>query len=367
MKFTFDRDALLKEIVVAQEIISTKNALSILSNVFFAAEDGTLIIKATDTKVNFETRIPVDIVEPGSTTVFCDKFLNILNSLPSGDIEFIQNDINISIKPITKKASFKLKSMASDKFPEFSTNESAAYFEIPSNEFKKMITQTAFAVSADQTRYFMNGIFFEKKEDNLVMVATDGRRLAYVAKPLCQGINDFPKVIIPSKILNIILKRCSLEGNIFICVQEKTIFFKFANYEFSSVLIEGQFPNYQRVIPEKQEYRFEIEKKDLTEALHRVELLVEQKSHRVYFDLKPGTLIISSNETEIGTAKEEIPCQYDGEDISMALNCVYIDEPLKVMNSERVCFEFTERMRAITMRPEPAEDYFHIIMPMQQE
>lgn len=367
MKFTFDRDALLKEISIAQEIISTKNALSILSNVYFKAENGTLIIKATDTKVNFETRIPVEIEEPGSTTVLCDKLLNILNTLPSGDIEFRQEDINIFIKPISKKASFKLKSIASDKFPEFSSNDTIPYFEIPVGEFKKMIIQTVFAVSNDQTRYFMNGVSFEKKDENLVMVATDGRRLAYISKPLANGIDDFNQVIIPEKVLSIILRRAPSEGNLFVSVLDKTIFFKFGNYDISSVLIDGSFPNYQRVIPEHQDSSFEIDKKELSEALRRVALLVEQKSHRVYFEVTPGTLIISSQESEIGTAKEEIPCRYDGEEIKIALNYLYIEEPLKVIDSDRICIEFTENMRAITLRPEPAEDFSHIIMPMQME
>src|SRR5574344_1434430 len=117
MKFTFDKDAMVKEISIAQEIISTKNALSILSNVLFIAENGSLTIKATDIKMNFETCIPVDIQEEGTTTIFCDKLISILNSLPSGDIDFIKEDIKVIIKPSSKKVKFQLKSMASDNFP----------------------------------------------------------------------------------------------------------------------------------------------------------------------------------------------------------------------------------------------------------
>ena len=367
MKFTFDRDAMLKEIGIAQEIISTKNTLSILSNVLFTAENDTLTIKATDIKVNFETKLPVDIEEEGTTTIFCDKFISILNSIPSGDIEFNQKDSNVVIKPITKKVQFKLKSMASDKFPEFASAENVPYFEIPIKEFKNMITQTIFAVSDDETRFFMNGVYFEKKDDNLNLVATDGRRLAFSSKPLCQGISDFSSAIVPPKILNIILKRAPSEGFISIAIVDKVIFIKFGNYQFTSVLIDGQFPNYMRVIPEKQSYYFTVDKKDIQEALHRVGLLIDKKSQRIYFEVKPGVLVISSQESELGIAKEEIPCRYDGEEVNIALNYVYIDEPLKVTESEKVCFEFTEKMRAITMRPEPASDYFHIIMPMQME
>ena len=166
MKFTFDKDSMMKEIAIAQEIIATKNVTSILSNVLFIAEEDTLTIKATDIKVNFETRIPVEVQENGTTTVFCDKFVSILNSLPSGEIEFNQEDTTVVIKPISKKVKFTLKSMASDKFPEFASTENVPYFEVPAAELKEMINQTIFAVSDDEKRLFMNGIFFEKKGEN---------------------------------------------------------------------------------------------------------------------------------------------------------------------------------------------------------
>ena len=345
MKFTFDRDSMIKEISIAQEIISTKNVDSILSNVLLIAENNSLIIKATDIKVNFETKIPIMIEEEGTTTIFCDKFMSILSSLPSGEIEFIQDDIKVAIKPISKKVKFDLKSMASDKFPDFSSTENVPYFDIPADQFKEMINQTIFAISDDETRYFMNGVYFEKKDEMFNMVSTDGRRLAFISKPLCQGISDFNSVIVPPKILNIVLKRAPSEGTISVAIVEKMIYIKFGNYNFSSVLLDGQFPNYSRVIPENQQFSFELEKKDLSEALKRVALLVDQKARRVYFDLTPGRLLITSQESKIGTAKEEIPCRYDGEPITMAMNYMYIDEPIKVMDSERIKFEFTEAIR----------------------
>lgn len=367
MKFTFDRDSMIKEISIAQEIISTKNAMSILSNILLIADNNSLTIKATDVKVNFETKIPVFVEEEGNTTIFCDKFMSILSSLPSGEIEFIQNDIKVTIKPISKKVKFDLKSMASDKFPEFSSTENVPYFDVPADQFKEMINQTIFAISDDETRYFMNGVFFEKKGDNLNMVSTDGRRLAFISKPICQGVADFPSVIVPPKVLNAVLKRAPSEGIISIAVVEKMIYIKFGNYHFSSVLLEGQFPNYNRVIPENQTNSFELDKKDLIDALKRVALLVDQKARRVYFELNPGRLVITSQESDIGIAKEEIPCRYDGEVITMAMNYTYIDEPMKVMDTDRLRFEFTEAMKAVTLKPVPEADYFHIIMPMQME
>ena len=364
MKFTFDRDAMIKEIAVTQEIISNKSPISILSNILLIAENNTLTIKASDATVNFITKLPVDIQEEGTTTIFCDKFMSILSSSPSGEIEFEQKDISVTIKPAAKKIKFQLKSMASDKFPEISSAEGVQFFEVPSSEFKEMISQTIFAVSEDANRYFMTGVYLEKKGDRLIMVATDGRRLSFVEKDIAQNINDFTPAIIPTKVLNSVLKNAPAEGNIFVAVVDKMIFVKFGNYEYSSLLIEGQFPNYQRVIPESQSSSFEVDKKDLESALKRTTIMIDKKVARILFKLQPGVLTLISPESDLGTANEEIPCQYDGNEITIALNYINVEEPLKVIPTERVTFEFTEAMKAITLRPEPKSDYFHIIMPM---
>jgi DNA polymerase-3 subunit beta len=152
MKFTYDRSILLKEVSIAQEIISSKNVISILSNVYLEAGANELIIKATDIKVNFETRVPIEIKEEGSTTVFGEKFLGILASIPDGELEFEKKDNIIIIKPSTRKVKFQLRCIASEKYPEFPAYNKDNYFEIPVKSFKEMITQTVFAVSDDETR-----------------------------------------------------------------------------------------------------------------------------------------------------------------------------------------------------------------------
>ena len=370
MKFTFDRNSMINEISIAQEIISTKNALSVLSNVLLIAEGGSLTVKATDIKVNFQTKIPVDIEEEGSTTVLCDKFMSILSALPEGEIEFnlIEKDnlICAVIKHSAKKIKYQLNCTSQDKFPEIAIAEKVSFFEVPAKELKQMISQTTFAVSEDETRYFMNGVLFEKKEDRLVLVATDGRRLAYAEKNVLAGVEDFPSAIVHPKILNIVAKNASDEGNINVAVVDKMIFFKFGNYEFSATLIDGQFPNYARVIPEHQAHTFSVLKSDFVSALKRISIMID-KTGRISLDVAPGVLSITSKSTDLGDAKEEIPCQFDGEEVSIAMNYRHIDNPLKVMDSEYITFEFTEVLRAVTLRPEPASDYFHIIMPMSVE
>jgi DNA polymerase-3 subunit beta len=130
------------------------------------------------------------------------------------------------------------------------------------------------------------------------------------------------------------------------------------------VLIEGQFPNYRRVIPESQTYSFVVDRLDMMEALNRVSLMVEQKSRRVYLQIKSGAIFVSSVGSDIGDAIEEIPCKYEGEDVSIALNYRYIEEPLKAMDEKEVIVYFTEANRAITLKPLPEKNFFHIIMPM---
>jgi DNA polymerase-3 subunit beta len=364
MKFSCDRSVLLKEVAIANEIIASKNAISILSNIYFEAQDDSLIIKATDMKVNFETKVPVDVQEPGSVTVYGDKFFGILNSIPDGELTFELVESKITIKTSAKRALFQLKCIASDKFPQFiAVGEES--FEIPIKDFKEMIQETIFAVSDDETRYFMNGIFFEKSEDKFIMVATDGRRLAYISKAADAGINDFTGVIIPPKILSILLKRAGEEGMVSVSITDRTIFIQFGSYKLSSVLIEGQFPNYRKVIPENQSYSFTFNRLEILDALKRVSILVEQKSHRVYLGVKPGTISVYCEETEIGNAKEEIACQYEGEEISIALNYRYIEEPFKVMSDNEVSIYFTDPTRTISIMPVPKKDFFHIVMPMQ--
>ncbi|MCL2411923.1 MAG: DNA polymerase III subunit beta, partial [Treponema sp.] len=313
MKFICNKETILKETAIAQEIIASKNAILILSNIYLEAKDESLIIKAKDMKVNFQTEIPVTVIEPGSTTVYGDKFFGVISSFPYEELEFSQKDNIAVIKPTTqKKPEYKLKSIASDKFPELPVSTDS-FFEMPIKDFKDMVQQSVFAVSDDETRYFMNGVYMEKVEKDIIMVATDGRRLAYVSKPADEKIKDFPGVIIPPKILTTVLKRSGDEGLISISISDKMIFINFASYKFSSLLIEGMFPNYKKVIPESQEFYLSVKREEMLSALRRVSLMVEKKSHRIYLGISSGRIAVYSEESELGIVEDEIPCQYDGE------------------------------------------------------
>lgn len=368
MKFSVERNILISAIQTASETIASRTNMSILSNVLIDADDSGLRIRATDLKVSFETRVDASVIEAGTTTVFCDKLLGILRSLPGGEIAFTYDTQSggdsIVIRPQFKNIDFTLRSIPADKFPEVQTRSPETYFSIGQAELTTMITQTVFAVSDDETRFFMNGVFLASAENALTMVATDGRRLSYITRTSNEAVPEFEGVIVPPKVLNLVRRLVGSEGTLQLAIADAQMFFAFGNYSIGSALIDGQFPNYRRVIPEQQDHRLEVSREELQEALKRVSLLVE-KSRRIYVDLSTGHLELRSEENDVGVAREDIAVEYDGPDMTLALNCTYLSDPLKVMECERVALAFTQPNRAITLSPVPESDYFHIIMPMQ--
>jgi DNA polymerase-3 subunit beta len=302
----------------------------------------------------------------GGTTVFCDKLLGILKSLPTGDIEFeLAENMMLMIRPIFKKIDFQLKSISSEKYPEIQSTQEENFFEFMQKDLIEMISSTIFAISDDETRYFMNGVYLEKIDDRLIMVASDGRRLSYITKPADPELPDIRGIIIPPKILNMLRRLLPGEGNLSLCITDKNVFARFGSHRISSSLIDGQFPNYQRVIPQSQEYRVVVQRDLLENALKRVSLLVEQKSRRIFLKMEENNLIITSEESEIGMAREEIPCEYNGPEATIALNYIYLVDPIREIKEDRVSIEFTDTSKAVTVKSVPEKDYLHIVMPMQ--
>ncbi|NCB00871.1 MAG: DNA polymerase III subunit beta [Spirochaetia bacterium] len=365
MKFICPKNTLLKEIILALDFTSQRNTLSIVSNVLLETNNNTLTIKATDQKIGFSTTIEVETVESGTTTVFCDKFLGILRALPDEHITFEEIGEKLYIYPQNKTIDFSLRTISSDKFPLLENSPSHDYFSMSQKDLFEMIDQTIFAISDDETRYFMNGVYIEQKDKTLTMVATDGRRLSLIERDFETSFKDFNPVIIPAKFLSLLKKGGTGEGEISLCITESIIFASFANQLMYSTLIKGQFPNYRRVIPAQQPNICSINIQKMNEALKRVSLLVENKAKRIYLDIEDNFVTISSEESDFGQAKEIIPCTYTGPSCRLAMNYSYLVSPLRVMQSQEFDLCFAEANKAVTIKPHPERDYFHIIMPMQ--
>lgn len=365
MKFACQKNTLLKEIALALDFTSQRNTLSIVSYVLLETKDNLLTIKATDQKVGFTSTIEVETLQEGSTTVFCDKFVGILRTLPDERIIFEEENNRLLIQPDTKSINFDLRTIDVEKFPSLESTNGQNFFPLAQKDLYEMIDQIIFSISDDETRYFMNGAYLEQQSSGLAMVATDGRRLSFINRKVEHDIPSFAPVIIPTKFLHLLRRAGTGEGEVLLAVQENIIFAQFGHQMMYSTLINGQFPNYKRVIPASQSYASIVSIDQMNEALKRVSLLVENKAKRIYLEIESGKIIISSEESEFGQAKEIIPATYEGESIRLAMNYSYLVSPLKVMEGPLCAICFTEANKAVTVRPDPEKDYFHIIMPMQ--
>ncbi|WP_320122436.1 DNA polymerase III subunit beta [uncultured Sphaerochaeta sp.] len=365
MKFVCNKDDILNEIIYSMDFTSQRNSLSITSNVYLETFNGRLIIKATDQKLGFSTEIAVETLQEGRTTVFCEKLLNILRSLPNTRIDFSLEDGMLTIKPEEQNIDFKLRTIGADEFPSLENSESSSYFTIPQKTFTDMANQTMFAISEDETRYFLCGLYLERNASGMNMVATDGRRLSIVERTFEEELPMFPSIIIPPKFFTELKKLSTDEGMLDLSITENILFAKIGNRTFYTTLIKGQYPNYRRVIPEVQTYTCTMRIQDMLDALKRVSLLVENKAKRIFLDISEAGVLLTSDESEVGEAKEIIACQYEGPDSKVSLNYTYLVNPLKAMEGEYFSINFTEPTRAMTVKPDSNRDYFHIIMPMQ--
>ena len=364
MKFICEKKAIVKEISMASNIIESKNTQSVLSNVCLEVKNNKLIIKSTDLKISFISEIEVEMINEGSVLVFCGRFLTILRGFPEGEIEFTQKGSKLNIKSIGNKIKFSL--VCEDdigKYPDISDMDKGDYFDISQIDIKEMIDNTLFSISDDESRYFMAGVLMEKFEDEINMVATDGKRLSFISKKIKKNkIIEYG--IIPGKTLNI-LKNLLTEGSICISIKQNKIYFSFDNVKLISSLIEGTFPNYKKVIPEKFEYEIIVNKEQFKNAIERVSLIDFYNNRKIIFNIQKGKIIISATE-EMGNATEEIICDYDSDEIKLCFNYDYFLEPLAQIKEDDIIIEFTGIKESIILKTEK-NNFFHVIMPMMPQ
>lgn len=368
MKFTTSREALLKAITIAQDIITNKSPVSILSNVLLQTAENKVIVKCTNSTVKVVTSFGAEIEEEGELTVFCDKFMSIINSLPMGDVEVTSNENEVLVQPNGKKVKFKIKSLAADKFPLINGFVADQVTEISAKDLKNLIRNTIFAVSTDQNRYIMTGCYLCKVDNLLTMVATDGRRMS-----VCNCVDfspDFTSAIIPTKFLSVLEKFCSDEGNIQMITTDKTCSVKAGNLEVSTTLIDGKYPMWEKVLPTGLDHSVTVSKKELEDAVKCACIMV-QKNGRVQMAIDKDKLEISSPDTEMGSSKQEIAAVYDGEPVNIALNALYLNDILKVISAESITIEFAlnedkKVTKALLVRESENNktSYTHVIMPM---
>ena len=360
MKFVFENELMKKALMMAQDVIDVKNPAAILSNIKLMAYEGRLIIQANSSLLSMATSFPVEIEETGETTVYCDKLYSIVSNL-QGMVCFEKgvDDMEAVIRPEGKKIRFKLKAMTTEKYPYLEEKEAVDFNLFNAKDFKSSVNRVSFAVSTDSARYFMTGVYFEKKDDKINYVATDGRRLS-MSSDEC-GF-DFFNIIVPVKFLDFVTKYGPNEGEFKLGSTAKRVYASFNDVEISSLLVEGRFPAYERVIPKEQKYTVTIPKKNLMEAVRRCELMTDKKIGKIIFDFTKNTLSLKGD-YELGSSFEELDIDYDGEDMTIAVNFRYMEDVLKHYEYDDVIMQFTEGMKAVTVKN---GNFLHIIMPMQK-
>jgi len=366
MKLICSKESFLKLLNIAENVISTKNNISILSNVLIEAKENKIKISACETKLNFFAEIGADIIEEGKVSVHCNKLYSITKKLPGEEIYLEKNNNNIIvIKPKENdNIKYSLKGIDADKFPPIKLMDEPEYFSIKKEILSDMIKKTIFAISQNENRRFVNGIFFEKDDHNIKMVATDGKRLSFIRKNI-EIPNELEKgIIIPFKILIETLKLCTGEGDIQIAFNNKNISIKIDNITFFSNLLEGNFPPYEKVIPIDQTISVTVDRAKLYESLDRISQISDRESHKITLSISNNDMRIFTEDITIGSGEEIIPIEYDGENFNIFLNYMFITDFLNVINNQKVILEFKDQQSTVTVRELDNNEFIYIMMPM---
>lgn len=367
MKFFCSLESLNKILGICESVISSKNSITILSNIHIKAKDNQLTIKACDTLISFYGEIGADVEEEGEICLNSNKLYSIARKLPSDEIEIqSDSDLNIQIKAKGKNTlRYNLKGISPDKFPEILDTSSVNYFSIPKQIFADMVNKTKFAVSQNDNRKFAIGTLFEYEEGKLRMVTTDGKRLAKIEKNV-DVKNSFSKVVVPPKILQEALKICNGDdkGDLKIGINEKEIFINVDNCFFISNLLDSGFPSYQSVIPTNSSKQFKVNRKDFKDAIDRVSVMGEKDTHKVIISLMSDKMKIYSENMTYGDGEETIDIEYDNEDIKIAFNFSYVTDVISVIKNDNLIFKFNNASSTIVILEEDNQDYIYIMMPM---
>jgi len=369
MLFRTKKSVIVEALGRAQNIVERRNTMQILSNILLSAEKNNFTISATDLEIGIKIDLPVSVESSGQVTVNAKTFYEIVKKLPDKEIK-VESKENSWIEISCENSVFKIVGLSSKEFPKFPDLTNKDYSQIKCFDLRDMITKTIFSVSNDETRYHLNGVYFEPSENNMIrMVATDGHRLSFVDRSLfAESSKIFPKgIIIPKKGV-IELKRLVEEdpqGTLDVAFDPMNIYAKRGNISLSIRLINGEFPDYRQVVPTTNKNRVKVKRDDLLHSLERVSLLASEKSRGVKFTVKNSLMKISSNNPELGEAKEEVPVDYQGEDLEIGFNARYLTDCLNAIASEDVFLELNDKLSPGIIKGSNVGNYTCVVMPMK--
>ncbi len=371
MKLTIERTALLRALGHVQSVVERRNTIPILSNVLLRAESGELALSATDMDLEIVASVAAQGVRKGSTTAPAHTLYDIVRKLREGaQIEIDAAGDKGAMTVRSGRSTFTLACLPPEDYPLMADGELAHGFTLSAADVKRLIDRTRFAISTEETRYYLNGIFLHAAKSNdvpmLRAVATDGHRLARMEVPLPEGAAGMPGVIVPRKTVNELRKLIDeIDQDVQISLSDTKIRFGFGNAVLTSKLIDGTFPDYERVIPAGNDRFLEVECKPFAEAVDRVSTISTEKSRAVKLALERGSLTLSATSPENGTAVEEIEVRYNGPSIEIGFNSRYLLDITDQMSGEWVAFQMADAASPTVVHERADTSALYVLMPMR--
>lgn len=372
MKLSVEKKDLINVIARAQNIVEKRNTMPILVNVLLEAKENGLRGFATDLEVSLTDDIPATIKSPGRVAVNAKSLFEIIKELPEGKIELERKENNW-LKITQNRAVFNIVGISPEEYPVFPTFTTSEFVKIDASVLAEMIEKTIYSVSTDETRYHLNGVYLEVRNENegatYRMVATDGHRLSQIDRKVHEAparATTQQGVIVPRKGLHEIRKLLdSVEDSVQIAIEGAQLIVRSQTTVLMVRLIEGKYPNYTQLIPQNLREHFLVQREALLASLKRVSLLSNAKSKGVTFSLANGKMEITSNNPELGDAKEEIEVEYKGKDLRIGFNARYVLDVLASMHDDVVRIELNDQLSPGIVRPEADKSYTCVVMPMR--
>ena len=363
MKFTISQEAFAEGLQNAVSAVNPRSTLPILSNVLLQAADDELTLTSTDLDFTVRTKVAAKVGKSGASTLPARRLSTLVKDLPRTDIE-----VEIDAKSLATLKSgagvYKIFGLPEAEFPGLPAFDGAVEFKLKSGDLKDGLRKTHYAISLDETRYVLNGIFFSFKGDKLTLVATDGRRLALAE------VNDLEipqsqerEFIVRTKAISELMRALKDDGDVIVRVAQNMVQFDCGPTTLISKLVEGNYPNYVQVIPTKVNERVTVERESLLNAVRRVSLLNTEKTASVRLHFTKGSLDITSNTPEVGEAREEMAVNYKGKDISIAFNPEFLMAPLRYLHEDEVHFELIDDISPGVIKINAP--FVYVLMPMR--
>jgi DNA polymerase-3 subunit beta len=371
MKVTVERAELLKSLGHVHRVVERRNTIPILGNVLIKADKGTLSLKATDLDLEVTDSIAAEVSPAGATTVPAHMLYDIVRKLPEGAQIVLEGSGDRAVLSIRAgRSRFTLQTLPESDFPDLAAGEMSHSFTLPAADLKRLIDKTQFAISTEETRYYLNGIYLHSagsaKEPMLRAVATDGHRLAQCELPLPEGAAGMPGIIVPRKAVNEVQRLIENgEGEVGIELSAGKIRFTIGNVVLTSKLIDGTFPDYARVIPANNDKILTVDKKDFEAAVDRVSTVASERGRAVKLSIAGGRLVLSVTNPDSGSATEEIEVDYAADPLDIGFNSRYLLDIAAQIEGEVAVLKLADPGSPTLIQDKDAKGALYVLMPMR--